>query len=224
MTDERYVYIQDIREKKAIGRGAFAKKCGSKTGYVGLPSDHLTEAQKRRRNGPVQTYNINRIIRDWTTFKALPDDLKKEYMRGCRNNYGAKVAHVAEAMGVKPATLSNHLYTRSIYIGQLGRPKPLSPDWQKFVSGEMNLRGEYILPRVSDILDSTPEVSPDPVVLDAPAPAARPSVTPSRVNFSLEGTTAQLADLVALLTNSTSVYDFELTITAKTVFDMEEIK
>lgn len=215
MTDERYVYQQDIREKKTIGRSAFAKRTGSKTRYVGLPSDHLTEAQKKRRNGPVRTYNINKCIHSWAVFKSMPSDLKATYMRNCLNTYGARAPQVAEVFEINPVTLRKHLIDSGIAIGGRGGRYTLSPDWDKFVAGELNIMGKPFLPDEPDKTeDKILEVSPAPVVLDKPALIAKPEINPYRVTLSLEGTPAQLADLIAVLTDSATAYDFKLTITA----------
>ena len=40
----------DVMTKKRIARGAAARKCGSKSRRCTLPSDYLTDAQKKARN------------------------------------------------------------------------------------------------------------------------------------------------------------------------------
>lgn len=69
----------DIVQKKRVARGAFAH-VNRKRGKCRLPSDYLTAAQKREMNGEMKTYNITRPM-PWGDFKAMPDDIKREYLR-----------------------------------------------------------------------------------------------------------------------------------------------
>lgn len=48
LSDEEYTFRQDIKEKKSIGRGAFAKKNGSKSKKCTLPYEYLTKKGERK--------------------------------------------------------------------------------------------------------------------------------------------------------------------------------
>ena len=63
----------DAMQKKRIGRGYHNMK--RRTRGCALPSDHLTAAQLKARNGSVNTYNLN-LPMSWETFKAMPKDLQ----------------------------------------------------------------------------------------------------------------------------------------------------
>ena len=69
----------DVMQKKRIAASARHRVCGSKTRFVSLPSDHMTDAQLKRRNGPVSTYKLGEPM-PWKGFKQLPDDLKRAYL------------------------------------------------------------------------------------------------------------------------------------------------
>ena len=60
MDDAVYTFVQDSKEKKAIGRGARHRVRGSKSKRCSLPSDGMTHAQWKRSNGPVITYNLTK--------------------------------------------------------------------------------------------------------------------------------------------------------------------
>lgn len=143
MTDEEFIFHQEIQEKKAAGRGAYHKKCGSKSKKVTFPSDYLTNAEKKRRNGEVKTYNINKVINNYTDFKNLPDDLKLTYLLSCKEKFGAMGPDIAKSMNVIHNTLTEYLHRKHIRIGKGGRPK-LSPDWNRFIKGEIDINGKEL--------------------------------------------------------------------------------
>ena len=74
----------DVKEKKRIARGAFAKKGGSRSKKCTLPGDYLSAAEKRK--APM----------DWATFKALPTEIKREYLEWLVSAYGARQGWVAK--------------------------------------------------------------------------------------------------------------------------------
>lgn len=92
----------DIVQKKRVARGAFAH-VNRKRGKCRLPSDYLTAAQKKEMNGAVKTYNITRPM-PWEDFKAMPDDIKREYLRNMQSCGGA-ATYLAEEMGCCSATI-----------------------------------------------------------------------------------------------------------------------
>ena len=214
MTDERYLFMQDIKEKNRTKSGAYHKRSGAKSKYVGLPSDHMTKAEWKRRNSPVKTYNINTCIHDWNTFKELPADLKREYILRCRNTYGARLPVVAESLSVNPVTLRKNLIDSGISVGR-GGTYTLKPEWQGFVADLLDSKGAPLNPDTTE--PETAHESVLPVVINKPVLIAKPEVNPYKVIVSMLSTPAQLADIVAVLTDSDTTYNFELTITGKEV-------
>ena len=213
MTDERYVYMQDLKQKNATKSGAYHKRSGKRSHYVGLPSDHLSPAELKRRNGPLKTYNINTCIHDFAQFKELPADLKKAYVIGCRDTYGARIPELATVMDIHPTSVRKNLIDSGVSIGKGGRYK-LDPKWNDFVNGYLNLKGEYtgtIAPNTTE-----EEAKPTlPIVIDKPELIAKPEVNPYKVTLSMCGTPSQLADLIAVLTDRDMAYDFSVTINGK---------
>lgn len=92
----------DCMQKKRIARGAFAH-ISRKRGGCSLPSDTLTEKQRKEKNGEVKSYNITRPM-PWHEFKAMPEDLKREFFRNMQS-FGGTAKWLAEEMGASAQTI-----------------------------------------------------------------------------------------------------------------------
>lgn len=109
MTDLQYVYKQDIREKKSTGRGAFHKKCGSKSKKCTLPSDYLTRKEKMAMSGECKTYDMRKFYTH-EEFKQFPDDIKLQYLNSLINRYDVTIAAIAEELfHITPTGLYKYL-------------------------------------------------------------------------------------------------------------------
>lgn len=106
--DIRGIFLSDVREKKSSGRGAYHRRRGSKTKHVSLPSDHMTEAEWKRRNGKVTTYQLGAPM-TWEEFRKMPRDLREQYVRLLHKRYGVSRAVLAEAFGVSDSGLRRFL-------------------------------------------------------------------------------------------------------------------
>ncbi len=109
MTDLQYVYKQDIREKKSTGRGAFHKKCGSKSKKCTLPSDYLTRKEKMAMSGECKTYDMRKFY-TYEEFKQFPDDIRLQYLNSLINRYDVTIAAIAdELFHITPTGLYKYL-------------------------------------------------------------------------------------------------------------------
>lgn len=108
MTDERFVFTQDVRERSKMKTGAFHKKNGSKSKKCTLPSDYLTARQKKKLNGECETLKLNEPFRDWKQFKKYAVSMKTAYLDNLVHNYGAKQKDVADMFGVTVNTVYIH--------------------------------------------------------------------------------------------------------------------
>ena len=108
MTEIEREFNKEISEKKRTASGAFHRKGGSKSKKCTLPSDHLTEAQKRKLSGPVTTVNLNQPI-TWKDFKPLSDELKKKYLMDVLNSYKPSARMLGEMLGVSLPTVTKEL-------------------------------------------------------------------------------------------------------------------
>lgn len=91
----------DVLQKKRIAAGARNMKRGSRSKRCSLPSDNLTPAQLKRRNGPVSTYKLDEPMR-WDDFKAMPVDLQKQYLTNLVETYGATNEMLGDMFYVHP--------------------------------------------------------------------------------------------------------------------------
>ena len=91
----------DALQKKRIAAGARRMKRGSRSKRCSLPSDHLTPAQLKRRNGPVSTYKLDAPMR-WDDFKSMPVDLQKQYLTNLVETYGATNEMLGDMFYVHP--------------------------------------------------------------------------------------------------------------------------
>lgn len=221
MTDEKYIYLQDIREKKSAGRGVFGKRTGSKTRYVGLPHDHMTAAELKRRNGKVSAVKLNQPI-TYAELKELTPSLRFLYLDNCINRYGARRIDLVNMLGVSNPGFGKMMTKLPGKLEFKGSPRKPAPEWLAFINGEAAeivpedvraLRGPG--PAVVEPSPEEPTVEVSPVVLDSPVLVAKPEVNPYHVKLSLVGTPAQLADVIAVLTDKDTAYDFEVTISMK---------
>lgn len=87
----------DVKEKKRIARGAFAKKNGSKSKKCTLPGDFLTAAEKAKLSTTLVDVNLKKPM-TWEQFKALPTDIKREYLTHLVEEYNATQAWVSGMM------------------------------------------------------------------------------------------------------------------------------
>lgn len=87
----------DVMQKKRIANNAARMKRGSKSKKCSLPSDHLTPAQWKRRNGPVSTYSLNQPM-DWETFKSLPTDIQQSYIDILQSRFNVPTATISKEL------------------------------------------------------------------------------------------------------------------------------
>ena len=108
----------DAMQKKRIAHGAAHMKHNRKG--CSLPSDNLTAAQKRRLNGPVNTYKLDEPM-GWESFKAMPEDLQKQYILNLQNTYQANDKMIGKMFGKSDVTVGE--YRKKLGIHSIGKSK-----------------------------------------------------------------------------------------------------
>ena len=93
----------DALQKKRIAAGAYHRKNGSKSHACTLPSDHLTEAERRKLNGPVVTLRLDEPM-TWADFLALSDEHKRLYLGHLMDRYRPSCRALGEMLGVSAIT------------------------------------------------------------------------------------------------------------------------
>lgn len=133
----------DVMQKKRIANNAAHMKRGSKSKKCSLPSDHMTPAEWKRRNGPVSTYSLNKPM-DWGTFKSLPVDIQQSYIDILQSRFNVTTSTISKDLfDNTPATLKAHMDKYGLkYIQMKGRNmtaeereawkhwlSPVAPEW-----------------------------------------------------------------------------------------------
>lgn len=183
----------DIMEKKRIAQGARARKCGSKSRKCTLPSDYLTAAQKKGLNGKVRTYNLSGPM-TYNTFRAMPDDLQKEYLLKLRNEMDATLTAMGKMMQCSPETVRQALMRHGIPTNIKRMSFESKLRWDAWLKGEQlnNDRAEAPAP--------APAPSEAPVSEDKPLPTLYMPCALNSCDMQLRGTKDEiLATLGTLL-------------------------
>lgn len=135
MTDEKYTFIEDVREKKKTATGAHHKRthCG-KGGAIRFPSDFKSKKELRAMNGEVKSYKLNDPV-SWAEFKAWPDDIKITYVTALRKKYNVSDTNIAKMMGVCQATFSEVVRRLGIKSERKGRAVWDKDGWYAWLNG-----------------------------------------------------------------------------------------
>lgn len=108
LSDEEYVYQQDIKEKKSAGRGVFHKRGGSKSKKCTLPSDHMTKKEREAMNGEVFSYNPNNWY-TWEEFKKMPMEYQVKYVNSLLGKYDCGINTISVVVfGKSESTLAQY--------------------------------------------------------------------------------------------------------------------
>lgn len=189
MKDETYLFLQDSREKKNIARSARNKRTHTgKRGGVKLPSDYMTEKEKRKMNGEVKSYRLNSPMK-WDEFKSMPDDVKIIYIKAIWERYNAPDTYIAQMFGVYRMTVSREVARLGIKNGKAvrGRQK-----WDK--AGFLAWSGSETVPTTDPVeAQEMPEPEQheepvaDPVVEIPPVRIEKLKAIPGSGSMTFEG-------------------------------------
>lgn len=151
----------DVKEKKIIARSARAVKRGSRSRKVSLPSDNMTHAEWKRRNGKVSTYNLGGPMR-WGTFAEMPQDLQKQYIENLQQEYRANLSALKSMLSVSLPRLRDKIAELGIKMPTGAAAHMSASDrerWEAFVNPTEP---------AGNVCESSP---PAPAVKEAPAGA-----------------------------------------------------
>lgn len=68
-------------------------------------------------SGECVTYNLKKPM-DWATFKSMPEDLQKEYVRGLRARFGCNNSAIAEMLGTGRKNFQVHVGKLGLKLGK----------------------------------------------------------------------------------------------------------
>lgn len=165
MTDEKFTFIEDCRDKKHTARSYYNRVTHG--GKVRLPSDNLTQKELRQMSGEVKTYRMNSPMK-FEEFRAMPEDLQKAYIQAIRDKYHVSDTKIfTEMLGISQS------YGKKI-VGKLGigtgrgvsRGIPDLEGWRKWLRGAAET--EEAVEQESAPFD---ELEEEPIVPAEPAKA-----------------------------------------------------
>lgn len=106
-SDEEYEFRQDCGLKKHIAASAHKQRTHCGKGGCSLPSDNMTEKERKAMNGECVSYRMNEPM-SWETFKSMPDDLKVTYINGLRERWDCTDSALCNMFGISNKYLSLH--------------------------------------------------------------------------------------------------------------------
>lgn len=143
MTDERFTFIEDCKDKKRTARGASHKRthCG-KGGAVMFPSDYLTTKEKKAMNGECKTYRMNDPM-TWKEFKYMPQDLQVSYITSLRDSFGANNNALFDMLGISQSAGTKYFAKIGLALGRGKTPGNFNEEaWTRWLNGEEPLAAE----------------------------------------------------------------------------------
>lgn len=199
MTDEKFTFIEDLRDKKKTATGAYHKRthCG-KGGAVKFPSDFMTKKEIAAMNGEVKSYKLNGPM-TWAEFKAMPDDIKIVYIKALREKFDVADTKIALMLGVGQKTVSNETRRLGIPSTSKGKQKWDVDSWTAWLNG---------VPKKEEVPKETlPIVEPD-----VPKPASEEVIyeppkmfAPESGELTFTGKSTDALATVALLLGEANV-------------------
>lgn len=137
MTDEKFLFVSDVADKRRTARGSHNKKtyCG-KGVNIKFPSDYLSRKELKAMNGDVKSYQMNKPI-TWAEFKAMPDDIKITYIKSLRNKFNVPDFEIFEMMGINRKTGTSAIAEIGLSKGRGSGSRTYwnKENWQKWLAG-----------------------------------------------------------------------------------------
>lgn len=143
MTDERFVFQQDVKERSKMKTGAFHKKNGCKSKKCTLPSDRLTASQKKKLNGECMSIKMNEPYHNWKDFKRLSIDMQRNYISNLVVEHQARSKDIAEMFNISPTTFSQYCIKFSPRI-KFNGGRVMDEKWLDFITKPVLKKTEKI--------------------------------------------------------------------------------
>lgn len=208
MKDEKYVFIQDLKEKKTIGRGSFNKRshCGG-SGKKKWAAELMTNKELAKMNGELKTYRLNDPM-TWKEFRALPDDIKVMYIKGIQERFNPFDSSIAKMFGVHPSTLLDVLKRLGLTHGNVDRFRKWDrAGFEAWARGEKPTEAYQSLPKpteeeVTEVIEVT-EATEEPKV-EEPI-IERPKAMPMSGHLRFEGKADDILNAIAVILGGANV-------------------
>ena len=119
MTDEKYIFIQDCKDKKITARSARSTRthCG-KRGTVKFPSDYMSKKELEAMNGVCESYRLNEPV-TWGEFRDWPKHIQEDYIKLITKKFNAPLSAISSMMGVHRCTLPAYVHDNELNVGKV---------------------------------------------------------------------------------------------------------
>lgn len=136
MTDEKFLFFQDSREKSLVARSSHNRRTHNGKGGCHLPSDFMTNKELKAMNGEIETYRTNTPLL-WKEFKSMPEDLQRQYIRDLQLKYGATASDIGKMFGVCGQSVLNAMKRLGVASFACGARMSENEKkrWRDFVGG-----------------------------------------------------------------------------------------
>lgn len=98
MTDEEYLFRQDVKEKAITARSSH-KRGNSRRRQCSFSTDHMTRREWEKMNGPVSTVKLGRPM-TWEEFSGMSESLRRQYIQDILNHYDVGPNAIGRMLGV----------------------------------------------------------------------------------------------------------------------------
>lgn len=189
----------DALQKKRIARGAYHKKNGSKSKGCTLPSDYLTDAQKRKLNGEVKTMDLNRPMTK-KEYANLTFEDKKKYAEFFVEKYNITTKMFADMLGYSKPWGWNEFKRFGVKSNYEIRQKPdkkVIEGWERFCAGETTEVKEEKPKMMTDPTATKVTEKPIVVVKEGTVKPAAPIV--KNGDFRIVGTPRDVMNMLSIV-------------------------
>jgi hypothetical protein len=206
MKDEKYVFIQDVKDKKFVARGAYNKRThAGGSGKKKWASEYMTKKELAKMNGELKTYRLNDPM-TWKEFKALPDDIKKMYIKGIQERFNPFDSSIAKTLfGVHPSTLLDVLKRHGMLHGNVDQRRQWDKEgFEAWARGEKPTEAYQSLPKpteeeVTEVTEVTEEPKVEEPIIE------RPKAMPMSGHLRFEGKADDILKAVAAILGGANV-------------------
>lgn len=176
MTDEKFTFISDVKEKGSIDRSSHNKRTHCGKGGCKLPHENLTAKERKALNGEVKYYRLNDPMK-YDEFKKMPKDIKITYIQQIRERFGVGDYLIAEMLGAKQTTFSQMVRNLGINPGKGGAKR--NRDLAGFIAWR---NGVSLSPNDEPVEDTADEVTEEDIAENAtfcPPPVRQETAVPA---------------------------------------------
>ena len=151
MTDEEFMFHQEVRQKKTTSYGAFHKKNGARSKKCNFPHDYLTKKELLKMNSEPITYDLKKFY-SYEEFKKFPKDIAITYLQRLTDTYHVGVRAIAAVIfEITFSTLDSYLRNHLIYD---------NVKWNSFTGRK---GATYVAQLRHDVEESRKAETPEPI-------------------------------------------------------------